>query len=320
MSVNPRRITKVSQLPASLRSRNGWVEYLELRRSAQPHLHQIEPTNHCPYTCIMCPRSDKMTRDLGFMDLDVYRRVIDEVATYDDSVRAKEIELFHFGESLLHPDFAEMVAHAASKDLLTTLSVNGPSLSQKRAEALIAANPFKIIISLDGHDEESYRNIRGPVANFEKARENIEAIIELHREANSETKLLVRMIEMRENEGQGEVFKREWEAKGIEVELRTFFPWTDPELADLGDFERYPPFMPCPFPWQYTVVQWDGSVVPCCRDYDGVNAVGNIHEQPLAEIWNGPRYTEFREQHRTGEYGDNTLCIECMSMYYNEGE
>jgi len=34
-------------------------------------------------------------------------------------------------------------------------------------------------------------------------------------------------------------------------------------------------------------VLWDGTVVPCCRDYNGDLALGNIHDEPFLEIWNG---------------------------------
>ena len=126
----------------------------------EPHLHQIEPTNHCPYTCVMCPRSEKMNRKLGFMEMDLYTKVIDEVAGYSDAARSKEIELFHFGESLLHPGIADMVGYAADRALPITLSVNAPQLNPDLAAELLSRGAHKIIISLDGTDKESYRRIR----------------------------------------------------------------------------------------------------------------------------------------------------------------
>jgi len=66
----------ISQLPESLMSREGWSDLLDDQRRSEPHLHQIEPTNHCPYTCRMCPRTTMMTRPLGFMDLDLYHKVM----------------------------------------------------------------------------------------------------------------------------------------------------------------------------------------------------------------------------------------------------
>jgi radical SAM protein with 4Fe4S-binding SPASM domain len=308
------------RLPSALSSRDGWADLLELKRPADPHVHQIEPTNHCPYRCVMCPRSRLMTRDLGFMDMGLYRAIIDEIATFDEAVRAKEIELFHFGESLLHPDIHGMVRYAAQQRLNTVLSVNAPELLPAVAERILAEGPARLIVSLDGYDEASYRRIRGAAADFATATANLRHLTALVRRNSPPTQVCIRMIRMTLNESHLERFCEEWEGSGISVEIRPFFPWTEKELAGLGEVRKYPPYMPCPFPWQYLVVQWDGTVVPCCRDYNGVNAVGNVREQSLREIWNGERYAAFRRQHRSGDYDGNIFCRDCMEIFYTDGD
>lgn len=57
-------------------------------------------------------------------------------------------------------------------------------------------------------------------------------------------------------------------------------------------------------------VEWDGTVLPCCRDQI---VVGNLHERPFLEIWNGPemqrlRQTFFERQLRP-------YCARCMAFY-----
>ncbi len=312
--------TTSRRLPSALSSRNGWADLLELKRTAYPHVHQIEPTNHCPYSCVMCPRSRWMTRELGFMEMGLYRAVVDEIATFDEAVRAKELELFHFGESLLHPQIFDMVRYAAGKRLAVVLSVNAPELSPAKAEEILASGPARLIVSLDGYDAASYRQIRGDAADFATAMANLHHLAELVRKNAPTTRVCVRMIRLKQNETQLEPFRAAWEGSGIDVEIRPFFPWTEKELAELGEVQKYPPYMPCPFPWQYLVVQWDGTVVPCCRDYNGVNAVGNVREETLRQIWNGERYAAFRRQHRTGEYGTNGFCRDCMEIFYTDGD
>lgn len=314
-----RKIHSVDELPSSLRSRQGWAELFALRRPSEPHVHQIEPTNHCPYTCVMCPRSEKMTRQLGFMEMDLYRKIIDEVATFSEPVRSMEIELFHFGESLLHPELPAMVAYGAQRGLKMVLSVNAPHLSPEISDQLLAAGAHKIILSLDGYDEESYRSIRGKVAKYDKAEMHINHLLEQHAKTASDTAIVLRMIQLKENMHYGEQFREQWEARGVTVELRAFFPWTESDLEDKGEYDRYPPFMPCPFPWQYVVIQWDGSVVPCCRDYNAENVIGNVADKTLREIWNSDGYKEFRHCHASGELDGNRICTECMRMYYTEG-
>jgi radical SAM protein with 4Fe4S-binding SPASM domain len=304
-------------LPSCLHSRKGWAQLFELQRSPEPHLHQIEPTNHCPYSCIMCPRAKFMVRPQGFMDFDLYQKVISEVAGYAAPVRNQEIELFHFGESLLHPQIAAMVGYASRKRLKTVLSVNAPELSPEIAEGLLRNQPHKIIISLDGFDDESYRKIRGENADYQKAVQRIDAFIQLYSRYCQATQLQVRMIRLHMNENHTDEFISTWEKKGIHVELRDFFPWTRKDMVGLGRFEQYPPYMPCPFPWKYLVVQWNGDVVPCCRDYNGVNKLGNVNDESLQEIWNGSAYKAFRDGMASGAL-ESSLCAECMAIYYTE--
>jgi hypothetical protein len=40
----------------------------------------------------------------------------------------------------------------------------------------------------------------------------------------------------------------------------------------------------------------NGDVVPCCYDFDGTLKRGNVLEQPLTKLWNGPGYQEFRKK------------------------
>jgi len=307
-------VAEPSSLPSSLSTRAGWGRYLDLRRAPEPHLHQIEPTNACPFACAMCVRPLKMKRPVGFMDLGLFRKVMAEVAGYAPAVREQEMEMFHFGESLLHPRLPEMVACAAGLGLRPVLSVNPPLLEPDLAEALLQARPARIICSLDADDAGTYRRMRGPGADFDRAVAGVHALLERRRRLDSQVPVVVRMIETRLNRGQGEGFTARWRAAGVQVELRPFFPWNDPDLAPLGEWERLPPRMPCPFPWRYLVVQWNGDVVPCCRDCNGEAVLGNVAGQTLREIWNGPAYAEFRRRLVAEDYRGG-MCAPCMKLY-----
>jgi len=307
-------VTAPSSLPSALATRAGWGRYLELRRPPEPHLHQIEPTNDCPFSCAMCIRPRRMRRPVGFMALDLFRKVMAEVAGFAPAVREQEIELFHFGESLLHPQLPEMVACAAGLGLRPVLSVNPQLLEPGLDEALLRARPARIICSLDADDAESYRRMRGPYADFDRAVEGVRDLLERRRRLESQVPVVVRMIRTRLNEDQAEGYLARWLSAGAEAELRPFFPWNDPGLAPMGDWERLPPRMPCPFPWRHLVVQWNGDVVPCCRDCNGEAVLGNVQRQTLREIWNGPAYAEFRRRLVEEDYRDG-MCGPCMGLY-----
>lgn len=258
-----------------------------------------------------------MTRKVGYMDIGIFRKVIDEVNTFPDEVRLKEIELFHFGESLLHPAMTEMNAYASGMGLNTVLSVNAPELKKDISKELIKDNPYKIIVSLDGFDEESFNLIRGRRIDYDQAVSNILGVHKLIGDFGSRTKLVVRMIAMASNAHTIDEFKAFWSRNGIEAEIREFFPWGEKEMEELGDFNKYPPYMVCPFSWQYVVVQWNGDVVACCRDYNAENVMGNVKNESLTEIWNGKAFESFRKNMVTGNY-QNNICGPCMDLYYTE--
>jgi len=312
---DPRPPTTPARMPAGLSDRDGWAEYFERARPPEPHVHQIEPTNHCPYACKMCPRPTRMERPLGFMDFGLYRRVVDEIASFQGPSREREVELFHFGESLLHPQLPEMVAYGARSGLNLVLSVNAPSLGPALARQILEAAPRKLIVSLDGTDAESYRELRGPRAELARAEENLKALARLREQTASDARVVVRMIALHRNRGQADAFLRRWEGEGLEAEIREFFPWGEPEMAALGDYRRFPTHMPCPYPWQYVVVQWNGDVVACCRDYNARLVMGNVRETSLVEIWGGEAYRNLREQHRSGRFGENGTCRVCTALY-----
>lgn len=48
--------------------------------------------------------------------------------------------------------------------------------------------------------------------------------------------------------------------------------------------------------WHSCVMTWDGDIVPCCFDKDAKYTMGNIHNQSFTDIWNGPKYQDFRSR------------------------
>ena len=53
---------------------------------------------------------------------------------------------------------------------------------------------------------------------------------------------------------------------------------------------------PCERVWMMANVLADGSVVPCCYDFDASMAVGNAFETSFTEIWSSAGYAELRRR------------------------
>jgi radical SAM protein with 4Fe4S-binding SPASM domain len=68
----------------------------------------------------------------------------------------------------------------------------------------------------------------------------------------------------------------------------------------------------CPWIYYSLAIHVNGDVVPCCRDPKGIEVMGNIFRESLDEIWNGPRYREFRARIQRDQGGVG-ICRLCSS-------
>ena len=68
----------------------------------------------------------------------------------------------------------------------------------------------------------------------------------------------------------------------------------------------------CSDPWRMMMVKTDGTVIPAHgRCYDV--PVGNVERQTLSEIWNAPRFRDFRVTLREAG-GSLTACARCCGV------
>jgi radical SAM protein with 4Fe4S-binding SPASM domain len=269
-----------------------------------PWVDQIELTNRCPYSCKMCPRTLAMNRSLGDMSLDLFERIIEQL-----SGRQSYVGLHHFGESLLHPGLAQAVAVAREKGLRTGLSCNPPTLRAELSARLLDAGISNIVLSLDSLDAVTYRAIRGPAAHIDRADRNLRDLIRLRNEGAYETFITLQMISMRCNEAEADHFLsycREVGAdRGVVIRLGKW-DFEDAYVEQLGEFTSPGYDGYCKRPWDSLVVLWDGRVVPCCHDYNGMVVLGDLREQSLEEVWSSPKARRFREHNL-----DYELCRAC---------
>lgn len=66
----------------------------------------------------------------------------------------------------------------------------------------------------------------------------------------------------------------------------------------------------CSKPWTSFELEHDGRVAPCCMSKIDC---GNVNDQTIAEIWNGPAYQEFRRSMAAGDW-ERTCRPECPRL------
>ncbi|MFK7739586.1 MAG: SPASM domain-containing protein [Planctomycetota bacterium] len=76
--------------------------------------------------------------------------------------------------------------------------------------------------------------------------------------------------------------------------------------------ERFPHW--CSMATNYVKIEPNGDVFPCCRGPRELK-MGNVHEQPMSEIWNGDNYREFRRRMNSKDYPE--VCKTCDVLVAN---
>lgn len=276
-----------------------------------PFVDQIELTNRCPMRCAFCPRGvpGKMTRPTGFMDLALFRRLLPQLPARQREYRP--LELHHLGESLLHPEVAQFVAAATEANLPTEMSVNPSLLTPQLAQQLLDAGIYRLVLSLDGTDEETLLQLRGPAARFSQAERNIEALLEqVARRGSMAPRIVIQMIAMSANRHQRDEFLRRFGQRGLPT-VHAYIKPLDGDDPQTGRPNGEPLRYLCSYPFRSVVVLWDGRVVPCCRDDDARLVLGDLREQSLFQIWSGPAARALRRHHRRGDFPQGHLCHGC---------
>ncbi|MFA5374523.1 MAG: radical SAM/SPASM domain-containing protein [Dehalococcoidia bacterium] len=293
-------------------------------RADQPFgIYNIELTNKCPMKCVMCPRTRNMTRPQGFIDYEMYQRAIDElVSANQDYVNNRMVWLHHFGESLLHPRFADCIAYASGKGVRPALSINPIMLKDDVIDALLESKPYMLCMSLDGHDDESFYKIRGVKRSYKPSHDRLLRFLERKVNAKSSIQVIVSMIDFRMNEESMYRMASYWDRReGVDQFIYKEFSTWDGNAEDVHALPhecKCPPAersaVMCTLPWEVMTVAWNGDVLPCCYDYNGRYVLGNMGSQPLADIWNGEKIQAIRKEFIENRV-TNPLCRNCEKLY-----
>ena len=277
-------------------------------RFGQPCVLMIEPTSFCNLKCPLCPSGNgALGRARGNMALTHFYHVLDQAAGH-----IFLLMLWNQGEPFIHKDLLDMVRYARSRRIPTITSTNVHFIrTPQDARDIVESGLDEIIVSLDGVTPESYARYRVG-GDFERVVEGIRLLCEARRDLRADNPLVhLQFIIMKHNEGeigQARTLARRLGADRLSLKTAQVYTQADAE-AFLPTHERHsryrydaeglvtkaPVVNSCKHLWYSTVVNWDGSVSPCCFDKDGRHSLGNaFNGKTLSQVWEGVAYRDFR--------------------------
>ena len=279
-----------------------------------------ELTNNCNLNCPQCSSgSGRMMRKRGFMDIDLFKRVMNELKPY-----LYNLNLYFQGEPMLHPLFFSFADHCFNTH--SVISTNGHYLSRENCEKLVRSGLNKLIISLDGLDQETYSKYRIN-GNIEKVIEGLNNMTGAKERHNSSLKIEIQLLVNSFNEHQIPQIRQFAKSIHASFKMKSMQIVNKEEiglwLPSAGRFRRYEikeseyvlkSSLPdrCARLWFNPVITWDGKVVPCCFDKDAEHVMGDLNKDSFREIWEGPKYRVFRKSMLMGR-NSIEMCRNCTS-------
>ena len=283
-----------------------------LRRSihwGMPLSASIEATTNCNLRCPECPSGlRQFTRPTGTLELANFRKYVDQIEKH-----LVYLMIYFQGEPYMNKYFLEFVKYAKSKNLYTSTSTNGHFLDDETARQTVISGLDRMIISLDGTDQESYSSYRIG-GDFEKVISGIKNMVAWKKKLKAKRPyIILQFLVLKTNEHQITKIQELSKDLGVdELQLKS---------AQFYDYNNKNRLMPanttyvryiknadgtyslkkkiknsCLRMWQSLVITWDGKVIPCCFDKDAHHQLGDLNTSPAKEIWKGNEYKSLRKQ------------------------
>ncbi len=211
-----------------------------------------------------------------------------------------------------------------SSELIT----NGYLLTEEISKA-VTQYLNKIIIGIEGLDEQTYFNIIGVHINFEELLNNIRCLYENKHECKIIVKIHDKAIKSEADERKFyKLFESISDYMTIENIVDTW-PEFDSTLtpmvwdnfrfkSEAYDDVKMIRHQVCHRFFKAIQICADGDVLLCCFDWERKNYIGNIKNAGIYEIWNGSKANGLRWIHLNGKNGEIDPCKSCRANDYCE--
>lgn len=300
-----------------------------------PSKISIESGNLCNLRCPLCPtgQQDKSAKK-GFISFDIFKKVVDEIGQHLTLIR-----LYNWGEPMLNKDLLRMVNYAKERGIDIKTSTNlSVKMKDDQIAALLKAGLGKIYISCNGASSESYLKYHVG-GDFNLVIDNMKRLVQKKKEIpGCHTKLVWLFHVFKHNEHEIDIAKALAKKIGIKIKISKMRPDMGKEVFETTQraLERDLAWIPdnpaytvastkqkkrigCALPWTETMINWDGSVLPCCAVYSEKYAFGNILENSFEQIWNNEMYVAARKEILGMKNDKQTICHICKSSGYLHG-
>lgn len=245
------------------------------------------------------------------MSVEMTKELVGELSQADDM----RLTVAGIGDPLLAPNFFDIIEAARAAGIHAIhVETDLMGVETEDVHRLAESNVDVISIHLPAATAQTYERVMG-VDGLTQVIMNVRALIEHRAARNRGTPLVVpTFAKCRENQGEMEIWYDRWlGALGSAVifgpsDCAGQIPQTT--VADMSPPRR----KPCARLSSRMTILSNGAVVACEQDVLGMQPIGYIGQQSIADIWRGPRQ-RICSEHAAGNYDAHPLCADCREWH-----
>ena len=300
------------------------AKHLGLKRTPfLPTSIDVEPIDTCNFACDHCQVTHwtrKVTRLTTERLLSILRQL----------PMLRQFKLQGMGEPLLNRHLIEMLEEGEIGGSAISIITNGSVYTENIAQRLSSLRGTTIIISMDGATAETFEAIRVN-GNFQKVVDNVADMVRRRGRRvwpGIELRSVITLRNAHELSDLVRLAKRlgvdrltattrlgDWGKEELEGSIQPIDVSRDDSRVDQSIRESrevaaeigmplsvehgqwYSKANRCAWLWQSSYIAANGDVVPCCHIADSsVVKMGNVFDEPFADIWNNDKYRELRRR------------------------
>ena len=290
----------------------GFHDYL---RPEFPSQIIVENTELCNYACLHCPHPtfEKSAKyDGRNLDLGLHKKLVDEIAL-DGVGYCRYLRYAALGETLLQPDFIEMVEYAGKHaGVPINVTTNGSLLTGYKAQKMLDAGVSTFDISIDAYSNEVYRKIRRK-GDLSKVRANCLNLIKMIKNGKYRAKMVVSFVEQPLNKKEKNGFRDFWEKSGADfVVIRPMHSASGSMKAAAREMKKHvPDRIPCIYPWERLVMTSSGFLSYCPAEWEYKACIADFRTTTIKKVWQGAYMRALRKAHMLNDFSRFSFCKQC---------
>lgn len=273
---------------------------------ALPSFLSIEPTNICNLQCPECPTGNKSSIvPKGKIDVTLCQNLIQQI---ENSVLW--INLYFQGEPFVCESVVEIIKMTTDAKIMSSISTNAHFIDDELAEKIVCAKLTKLIVSLDGYNQESYEKYRRN-GKFQKVVDGLQSIQRAKQKYHSALPLVeLQCLLFSHTETHKDEIRRiglKYDVDKIVFKRAQFYSSENIDMlpsrkknsrykvADGTMTTKKSLRNKCWKLWSSCIVAWNGNVLPCCFDKNHTFSYGNIGNQSFQDIWFSNKSKNFKK-------------------------